>query len=305
MDRTFYANLKSQSHRLQCRFSSTPCLEEAPMIWGYAGVWPGEFGIWEGDRTMNQLRFAVEHGFRSTGISLREMKESPERRDEIAQFVADHDLALTCGAHLKYFDADLDAVKRGGEEFVADLEAYGELLRVPIVTTCVGPYHRFMAEPSLEQQMDRLVEVFTPIAKACHQMGRPFGIENHGDYYCSDLVELCKRVPHLGIFLDTGNTYLIGEQSVPACREAAPYTIGTHFKDHYVFPDPKTLMFVIKGAPIGEGDVGMAEIYQALIEHAPAPDKLVMQWEMVPPKDMDAFECLERSWNFVRSLPEV
>jgi hypothetical protein len=62
---------------------------------------------------------------------------------------------------------------------------------------------------------------------------------------------------------------------------------------------------VIKGAPLGEGDVGLREIYLALIEQAPNPKKLVLQWEMVPPKEMDPFECLERSWTFVRSLPEA
>jgi len=98
---------------------------------------------------------------------------------------------------------------------------------------------------------------------------------------------------------------LIGEKSVPACREAAPYVIGTHFKDHYVHPDPKTLTFVIKGAPLGEGHVGLREIYEILCAHAPQPEKIVMHWEMVPPKEMDGYECLKRSWAFVRSLPAV
>lgn len=273
------------------------------MIWGYGGLFPGEFKVWEGDPIMNKLRFAADHGFESTGIGLSEMKD-PARRDEVARFVADHDLKPTVGLHLDFLGPDLDAVRRGADGFLKDLEKYGDLLRVPIVTTGVGRYHRFMKSPSLEEQIDRLVEVFTPIAQACHEMGRPFGIENHGDYYCSDLVDLCERTPHMGIFLDTGNTYLIGEKSLPACKAAAPYTIGTHFKDHYVHPDPKTLTFVIKGAPLGEGHVGLAEIHRYLLDLAPDPDKLVMHWEMVPPKDMDPFECLERSWKFVRSLPK-
>ena len=276
---------------------------DARMIWGYAGVFPGEFKVWDGDRTMNGLRFMVDHGFESTGIGLSEMKD-PARRDLIGRFARDHDLKLTVGLHLDFFDPDLDSVRRGSDEFLKDLERYGDLLRVPIVTTGVGRYHRFMKSPSLEEQLDRLVEVFTPVARACHEMGRPLGIENHGDYFCSDLVGLCERIPHMGIFLDTGNTFLIGEKSVPACREAAPYTIGTHFKDHFVHPDAKALHFVIEGAPLGEGDVGLAQIYRDLLDNAPNPDKLVMQWEMVPPKDMDPWVCLERSWEFVRGLPK-
>ena len=274
------------------------------MLWGYAGVFPGEFEIWKGDQLMNQLNFMVKHGFKSTHISLSVMKD-PARRDQVAQFVAEHDLQLTVGYHANFFKDDRDTVKRQTDEFLADVQRYGNLLRMPIITTSAGGMHRFMETPSLAQQLDRLVEVFTPVAKACHEMGRPLGIENHGDYYCSDLVELCKRTPHMHIFLDTGNTYLIGEKSVPACREAAPYTIGTHFKDHFVHPDPSALTFVIGGAPLGEGHVGLREVYAALLQYAPNPKQLVLQWEMVPPKGMDANECLERSWKFIRSLPEA
>jgi len=277
------------------------------MIWGYAGVWPGAFGIYDGDRTMNKLRFVVEHGFGSTGIGLAEL-EDPARRDAIGQFVADHDLRLTPhvgprGVEGGYFGTDVDAVRRALDACVADLRRSAGAVRAPIVTTCVGPYHRFQAAPSLAEQMDRLADVLGPLAAACREMSCPLGIENHGDYYCTDLVELCRRVPHLGIFLDTGNTYLIGEQSLPACRAAAPYTIGTHFKDHFVHPDPQTLTFVVEGAPLGAGHVGLREVYQALLDEAPRPDELVMQWEMVPPKEMDALACLEQSWAFIRSLP--
>jgi sugar phosphate isomerase/epimerase len=273
------------------------------VIWGFAGVWPAEFGIYDGDRTMNKLRFVVEHGFSATQVGLREMQE-PERREQIASFVEAHDLHLVPHFRVDYFSDDRDEVRRQSDAFLRDLEEYAPLLRAPIVTTAVGPYHRFMDEPSLEAQMDWLHDVLGPVAVACHEMGVPLGIENHGDYYCSDLAELCERTPHLGIFLDTGNTYLIGEQSVPACRAAAPYTVGTHFKDHYVHPDPRELKFVIEGAALGEGHVGLARVYRGLLEHAPDPNGLVMLWEMVSPRDMDPFECLERSWRFVRSLQE-
>lgn len=269
-------------------------------MWGYAGVWPGEFNCWKGDTLMNQLRFLVDHGFESGHLSLHHMKD-PARRDQIAAFVAEHDLKLTVGVHMKWFDDDLDSIRSDTDQFLEDLRTYGDLLQTPIVTTGAGRVHRFMDSPSLEEQMDRLSEAFAPLAKGCHELGKPFGIENHGDYYISDLVTLCERTPHLGIFFDTGNTYLVGEQSIPACHQAAPYTIGTHFKDHYVHPDPSELKFVIEGAPIGAGHVGMAEMYRILLDKAPGD--LVLQWEMVPPRNMDAYECLEQSWDFVRSLP--
>jgi sugar phosphate isomerase/epimerase len=273
------------------------------MLWGYAGIFPGGFGVWQGDVPMNMLNFAADNGFRSAHIGLRELKD-PARRDQIGQFVADRDMQLVLGAGLRCFDPDQDAVRRAADDLIERIRAYADVVRAPICTTGAGPVHRFMDSPSLEEQLDALSFGLGPVAEACHEMGRPLGIENHGDYYCQDLVELCERTPHLGIFLDTGNTYLIGEQSLPACRLAAPYTIGTHFKDHKVHPDLKELKFVIEGSVLGDGHVGLREVYGYLKELAPNPDALVMHWEMVPPKDMDAWECLEKSWQFVRSLEE-
>lgn len=274
------------------------------IVWGFAGPWYGEYNCYDGDILFKRLQFIVDHGFRSMDIKLAEMRD-PARRERIAGFVAEHDLELTAGLWLDWIQGNPDDIRRQAAAFFEDLDTYGDLLRVPIVTTGVGRYHRFMREPSLQAQMDRLAEVLAPIAQTCHELGRPFGIENHGDYYCSDLVELCRQVPHLGIFLDTGNTYLIGEQSVPACRLAAPYVIGTHFKDHFVHPEPKDLAFVIDGAPLGAGDVGLAEAYRALLDLAPAGRRLIMHWELVAPKGTDPRDCLEHSWQFVHGLPEA
>jgi sugar phosphate isomerase/epimerase len=272
------------------------------MIWGYAGVFPGEFNIWDGDQTMNKLQFMVDNGFESCSMSLNEL-DDPARRDQIGSFIAEHGLKVTAHPRVKWMDPDGDNVRRQVDRAIEQLEEYGEVLDAPITTFGAGPVHRFMDEPDLAWQLDRLAEATAPLAAACHEMGRPLGIENHGDYYCRDLVELCERVPHLGIFLDTGNTYLIGEQSVKNCRLAAPYTIGSHFKDHYVHPEPQNgLKFVIEGAPLGAGHVGLEQIYQDLLELAPAPQDLVMQWEMIPPKDMDGWDCLEQSWTFIRGL---
>ncbi len=273
------------------------------MLWGYAGIYRGDTGVYEGDRTLNQLRWVVQHGFKSACFPLVEMK-SPARRDQVAQFVAEHDLQLTVHPPIRWFQLTPDAIRRAVDEFLADLAAYGDLLRVPIVHMSAGGVHRFLAEPCLDKQLDWLATHVAPLAQGCHQLGRPLGIENHGDYYCRDLVELCRRTPHLRIFLDTGNCYLIGEPPVPACREAASYVIGTHFKDHVVFPDPKTLTFVIKGAVLGHGHVGLGEIWRDLIVRAPNPKGLVMHWELVPPEDMPTEEAVEKSWEFIHSLPE-
>ena len=271
------------------------------MIWGFAGPWYGEYNCSGDDAVMKRLNFLVAHGFKSTAIGFDAMRE-PKQREAIAALVEQHDLQLTVYLHQNWVQNDQEAIKRSLEDFAANMEKYGAMLRVPIVTTSPGGVHRFMRQPPFNEQLDRMSQALAPAAQVCHELGTPLGIENHGDYYCSDLVEICKRTPHLYIFLDTGNTYLIGEQSVAGCRAATPYTIGTHFKDHYVRPDHRQLCFQLDGAPLGEGDVGLAEVYRILLAQAPEPHKLIMQWEMVTPKGMSPLECLERSWTFIRAL---
>ncbi len=270
--------------------------------WGYAGVFPGDFNIWKGDQLLNKLNFMVDHGFQSLHLSISDL--TGPRADEIAEFTQKHDLDVVTGPHIKAADTDRDAVKRRIDEFINLLPKLRQKFRMPILATGAGGVHRFMRSPNLNELLDLLTDTYSRLAPACAEQGIYLGLENHGDFYCSDIVELCKRVPSLRIFLDTGNCFLIGEEPVAASRIAAPYTIGTHFKDHYVYPDPSELKFVIKGAPLGHGDVGLRAIYEDLLKLAPNPSSLVMQWEMVPPKDMNSFDCLAQSWEFVRSLPD-
>jgi sugar phosphate isomerase/epimerase len=277
------------------------------MIWGYAGPWFGEF-LGGDDTLLGRLKWLAAQGLRAAHVSLGEYgRLSPEDQAAVAQFLVDYDLHLVPVVHFDFLAPDADEVLRHTEAAIRAVGQYRQPLRAPIVTTLVGKYHRFMREPSLEEQLERLPSVLAPLASACQELGCPLGIENHGDYYCSDLVELCRRTPFLGIFLDTGNTYLIGEQSLPAIREAAPRTIGTHFKDHHVWPEKQTypLRFEIGGAVLGEGDVGLREAFDVLTALAPGPGNLVMLIEMIPPRPMGPEACLEKTLAFVRSLPEV
>lgn len=275
------------------------------MLWGYAGLWPREFTGGRGIDLGARLEFLVEWGLQCTGM-IPQMLDAmgPERTDSIFSYLAEHDLHLSFASWGGIF-VDDDAAKRHREELLASIERHKDDGRAVIVTTAAGSVHRFQRDPPLERQLDILTERLIPLAAGVNQLGLKLGIENHGDYYISDLVELCSRVPDLYLFLDTGNTYLIGEAAMPAIRAAAPYTIGTHFKDHHVRPrlDTNPLQFEIGAAVLGEGDVGLGEAYAVLLEHAPDPENLVMELELIPPKDQDPVESLRKSLEFIHSLP--
>ncbi len=276
------------------------------MIWGYALVWYGPFLREDPDPLWARLRFLKKHGLQVTGIGLGEFAALEEaKREAVAGFLAEHDIQLTPGVGFDYLNSDSDTARRKADEILASLARFSPMLRNTIVHTgACTPEHRFDRTRSLEEKLEGLSRGMAALAAGCQELGTPLCIENHGDYYCSDLVELCKRTPGLTLFLDTGNTYLIGERPWPAFVEAAPYTVGTHFKDHRVCPRPEArpLHFEVDGSPLGDGDVPLRECYELLKQKAPHPEKLVMEIEMICPDSMDPELCLERSLSFIRSL---
>ncbi len=285
------------------------------MIWGFDGPWYGELLRDETgqpiktalDRLERQLQFLVRYGLKATGVSLQTVINlSEQEQGRIADFLAQHNLHLVLHVGYDYLNADRETIKRRTDELLEALTRYVPIMRVPLVVTTAHAGHRFDRTMPLPEKLERLSTALTPLAQGCHELGLPFGIENHCDFYISDFVALCQAVPHLGIFLDTGNTFVIGEKPLPAFVEAAPYVVGTHFKDHFVRPRPDLfpLCLEVDGAPLGEGDVPLRECYELLKRKAPHPDKLVMLIEMVAPKGVDPLECWEKSLQFVRQLTE-
>jgi sugar phosphate isomerase/epimerase len=114
-----------------------------------------------------------------------------------------------------------------------------------------------------------------------------------------------RETPRLYLFLDTANALHIGERPVQACLDAAPYVVGTHFKDHYMVRGEKDpLHYEIRGCALGDGDAELDQQYRILMEKSPFRDRLVMLFELFTPGDgsLTHIECFEKSVRFVNSL---
>ena len=200
------------------------------MTWGYALIWAGQFLERDPDPLMAKLKFLAHYGLTTTGIGANEVaKWDSARAETVGRYLDEYGLKLSLYTGVDFFNADRALVRRQAEAAAETLRKAVPLARAPLVTTGAGNVHRFMREPSLSLQFEMLAEGLNPIAKVCHDLAVPFGIENHGDYYVSDIVTLIGMVPHLGLFLDTGNTYLVGEAPLPAFELGAKYAVGTHF----------------------------------------------------------------------------
>ena len=116
------------------------------------------------------------------------------------------------------------------------------------------------------------------------------------DYYVHEIVEIISAVPGMGLLFDTANALHIGEHPLKAAADAAPYTMGTHFKDHYMVRVAKpNLHYEISGCALGDGDAVLADAYRVITANSPYSDRLIMLLELFKAKDQPAMECWNRS----------
>ena len=276
--------------------------------WGYALGWYWEFLQLDQDEHLAKLKFLSKYNFKCTHIGLNEVdKFSDSKKDAIFSYLAENDLDLMPSVGFNYIKSTGDEAKAQTESQLKLLEKYAPLLRNRICHTGLSASNRFEVGMPVEQALDIISEKMGYLAEGCAHVGTPLCAENHGDYYVSDIVKLCQITPHFYLFLDTGNTYLLGEKPIDAFYAAAPYTVGTHFKDQRVKPVPnpgpgRSLYFEVGNSDLGGGDALLRECWGILRKYAPFPNHLSMFFEMFPPPGMDPMTCLNNSINFVKSL---
>ena len=84
----------------------------------------------------------------------------------------------------------------------------------------------------LQQSIREGLAKYAPMAEA---EGRLLAIENHQDFGSEELVDFCREFgPAMGITLDTGNTFPVGEAPMDFVRRVAPIVCHVHFKDYRV-----------------------------------------------------------------------
>lgn len=273
-------------------------------MWGFACPWYWEFQQFDkNDPIQNRIKFFDHFGLKLFRLGIAELEKlTIEQRDSLLGQIKERGMKCFPGVYMKYMELSAEEAQLQAQKIAVDLRKYREFYQGTFVHTGLGAGHRFDRTATVEAKLEKLAKGMAPLARVCRDLGTPLGVENHGDFYVSDIVQLCKMTPNLWLFLDTGNTYLLGEKPLPAIIEGAPYTIGTHFKDHRVQPNYKTLHFEVEGSALGEGDVPLRECWKILKECSPFKDRLMMEIEMISPKGTNPMEAMQKSVEFVRSL---
>ena len=164
-------------------------------------------------------------------------------------------------------------------------------------------HNHFTLEPPVQVQIKRAIYNFGSLIPACEENGVVLAFENHMDYRLGELVQVIEGVDSkwIRINLDTANPIAVVEDPLEGARRAVRYAANAHLKDMRVQPATGTGEPRVFWAPLGQGDVPIAEILALLQEEAPDPDNLPVCLEVAPPPDHDPDVWMRSSLDWLRS----
>lgn len=276
--------------------------------WGLALHWYWEYTK-DSDKDVYESRmdFLEQYGmkcFMGTPEEIDALGDA--ERERLFEQLQARDMHIILHSDISHADADEETMKRQTDVQVELLSKYIKPCRSDIVTCCASN-HRYDRMFPWDERVRRFSKIMSPVAQLCWEQGSVFSIENHADYFVSDLLDVVRETPRLYLFLDTANALHIGERPLQACIDAAPYVVGTHFKDHrMVRGESAPLHYEIRGCALGDGDADLARQYREIMARSPFRDRLVMMFELFAPEDgsLPPVECFEKSVAFVKGLQE-
>lgn len=227
----------------------------------------------------------------SGGVRGFEVEEAKRLLDETG-------IEMELGWAYDYCAEDPEEHKQRRDVFKEFLSGVCKPLGVRIVGTCATATHRWLANPPLSEQIDRMAENIRPLAVMAQDHGVSIAIENHADYRGHEIVEIIQKIgePNVGARLDTGNPFWTFEEPVDAAKAMAPVTITTHIKDFHVGRFAKW-----KGVPLGQGHVALDVIIEDILANqAPDPENLPLIIEVEAIEDMDPTVAADESVQYLQ-----
>lgn len=199
------------------------------------------------------IRLAREHRMRAIEFDWRWLVgKSDAALGELAAAVAADQMVVIVSFWLSHAPGEtLDEAWRVGRAMRASL------VRLHLSPVLEG------ARASHGHRWDEMVaharRILVRDAPAARDAGLRIGLENHQDFGSEELLELAEAAgEHVGLVLDTGNPFAVGEDPVAFARRVAHRTWHVHLKDYRA-------QFTAEGyrlirCALGDGAVPLAEI---------------------------------------------
>ena len=218
--------------------------------------------------------------------------------EETRRLLDETGIEMELGWAYNYCTEDTEEHKQRQDSFKEFLSKHCKPLNVCTIGTCATATHRWLAEPPLSEQLDRMAENIRPLAVMAQDYGVSIAIENHADYRGHEIAEIIRKIdqPNVGARLDTGNPFWTFEEPIDAAKVLAPMTITTHIKDLHVGRFAKW-----KGVPLGQGHVALDIIIEELLANqAPDPENLPLIIEVEAIEDRDPTVAADESVQYLK-----
>jgi 3-oxoisoapionate decarboxylase len=200
----------------------------------------------------------------------------------VAQFCDNLPLTSLQAAELDRFRAfarenqiDLELGTRGSGDS-ANLLAHLSLAR------CLGaPFVRLVLDanedhPTPEEAVFRLKPLVEHFAAANVKLA----IENHDRFSCRTLARIVEELgpEHVGVCLDTVNSFGALEGPEVVVETLAPYTLNLHVKDFTIARVPSQMGFTVSGSAAGRGRLNVPWLLERIRAAGRDPNAIIELW---------------------------
>ncbi|MEM0488160.1 MAG: sugar phosphate isomerase/epimerase family protein [Candidatus Bathyarchaeia archaeon] len=146
--------------------------------------------------------------------------------------------------------------------------------------------------------LQTIINNIKSVIKDYEREGVTLLLENHEEIPAKDLRFIVERIEseNIGILLDTGNSYGIGEPLNYVTEVFLPYIGGVHVKEFTIKRMEHKLGFEMFGVPIGEGMINIDWLLKTLIAAEKKHIHLVIEQWTPFIKTLNATIRLEHEW---------
>jgi len=144
---------------------------------------------------------------------------------------------------------------------------------------------------------DEIVALVRQQIPALVQAGVTLAIENHDRFKVETLASIIREInhPHVGICLDTVNSFGSLEAPPIVIETLGPYVVCLHVKEFVIKRADHNMGFIITGAPTGKGMLDIPWVLRSLQAHGRPFNAIIESW-LAPTNDMDETAAIEREW---------
>jgi sugar phosphate isomerase/epimerase len=201
-------------------------------------------------------------------------------------------------------DALLDAAGSRGVAFETGTRGLDEpnlLDQLAMARRIGSPFVRVVVDaPGDQPAPEETVARLAPLVPRFADAGVRIAIENHDRFSTAALVEIVERlgVEHVGICLDTVNSFAALEGPELVVERLAPYCLNLHVKDFTIRRVNGQMGFVVEGAPAGEGRLQVPWLLQRLAAARRDVNAILELWT---PRAASLDETIAREADWARS----